>query len=386
MGIAAILVAGGFSTRMKRWKPLLPLAGTTVVEHALAAFGDTEIDERIVVLGHRADELAPVVQRAGARAVVNPSFDQGMYTSVVAGVQALAPSVRAAFVLPADMPAVKRRTVALLARTWQQTGADVIYPSFSGERGHPPLISARVFPEILRGDGRGGLRRVLAAHEGRAIELNVLDEGVVIDLDTPADYQRAEEICRDRSLPTVAECEALLTSLRVHRGVVLHGRAVARVAIWLADRLGPPLNARLLEGAARLHDLAKGTPDHARSGARLLEGLGYRRVAALVAFHMDLAVGDTVSLDEAALLYLADKLVRGQSLVGIEERFSSAEDKFRGDPAALHAAARRRAAAYAIAAEVGRRLGPTWWDTLRHEVQPATQPDIQPDAEAAIHA
>jgi CTP:molybdopterin cytidylyltransferase MocA len=387
-GITAILVAGGFSTRMKQLKPLLRIHGATVLERAIATFVDAGIDEAVVVVGHRAAELLPIIERAGARGVVNPCFEGGMYTSVVAGVRALGGAVQAAFVLPADMPAVKPRTVELLAREWRETGAEVVYPSFDAQRGHPPLLSARLFPEVLRHDGRGGLRHVLASHEARAVELDVLDEGVLIDLDTPEDYRRAQEICVDRSVPTRAECDAVLSSLRARRSVVLHGRAVARVALRLACRLegaGLRIDTGLLDAAALLHDVAKGIPDHAHAGARILDGLGFRRVAALVGTHMDLDVG---GLDEAAILYLADKVVRGESLVRIEERFLGAEAQFLGDAAAMRAIARRRVAARAIAAAVEARLGPGWWEALRDAERRARPPaeGVEPPQERHAHA
>jgi molybdenum cofactor cytidylyltransferase len=369
--LAAIVLAAGYSSRMGRFKPLLPLYGSPVIVHGLAAFREAGV-EPTVVLGHRGDEIRPLLASMGVRWVSNPEFDSGMYSSVVTGIRSLDRAVTACFVLPADMPAVRASTIARLGQAHRRTGASVLYPTFRGERGHPPLISSRLFPATTSGDGAGGLQRVLAAHEGQAREVAVRDEGVLLDLDTPEDYRRACEVCADRSVPTPAECDALLAERRVPDAIVRHGRAVAEVALRLAVELngaGLHLDVGLVRAAGLLHDLAKGAPDHARAGARLLRRLGHFRVAAAVASHTDIERDGGLPLDEAALVYLADKLVSGDRIVPLQERFRMARGRFGDDAPASLALERRWRSALDIAGSVERFLGPGWYDLLTGEGQ-----------------
>ena len=74
-----------------------------------------------------------------------------------------------------------------------------------------------------------------------------------------------------------------------------------------------------MESAALLHDVARGEKDHARMGAAWLRELGYHEAAALVAQHHDRR---DEAVDEAALLYLADKCVQEDRRVTIAERFA----------------------------------------------------------------
>lgn len=382
-GLAGLVLAGGTSSRMGELKPLLPFGGSTVLERAIGTLTGAGVEEVVVVVGHRAAELAPVVERSGARCVPNPDYEQGMYTSVLAGVRALGPETTGCLVLPADMPAVRSRTVALLARIHRETGAAVVYPAFEGRRGHPPLISARVFPEILGGSGDGGLRRVLERFDPQACAVRVLDEGVALDLDTPSEYAAACLVFGDRSLPSPGECRALLADLGVEERVVRHGAAVAEVAARLAARLtraGRALDATLLRAAGLLHDLAKGEPDHAGAGARLLAQLGFPRVADLVAAHTDLPPSRLEALDEAALLYLADKLVRGDQVVSLRQRFAGAARKCAGSAEARAAMERRRRDARAVAARVEEVLGKGAVDGLVAELAGAHAPGEAADA------
>jgi len=359
-GLAALVLAAGFSSRMRRLKPLLPFAGATILERAVGTFLDAGIEDVTVVLGHQGERLRSVLAALGVRSVVNPDYRHGMYSSVVAGVSALAPGVEGAFVLPADMPAVRSRTVELLAHVFQGSGAAVVYPMFRGRRGHPPLISRRLFAAIVGGPGEGGLREVLARHDEEACAVRVLDEGVVLDLDTRADYQAACASLGDRSLPSPGECVELLADLGVGELVVRHGQAVAEIGGRIAralGRAGVALDVGLVETAGLLHDLAKGRADHAAEAGRLLAGLGFPRLARVVSVHTDLPPGEGERLDEGAVVFLADKLVRGDRVVSLEERFQAALERFSGSPEARAAVERRREAAGAVAERVERVLG-----------------------------
>ena len=189
--IAALVLAAGYSSRMGRFKPLLPIAGVPALERVIDLFLAGGVREITVVTGHRAEELTPLLERRGVRAVHNPSYDAGMYSSVAAGVGSLAEAVEACFVLPVDTPLVQPLTIQLLVQAYERGQQSVIYPVFQGRRGHPPLIRRNVLAEVLRSDEPEGLRSLLTRHENSAGEVAVIDEGIHLDLDTPADLARA---------------------------------------------------------------------------------------------------------------------------------------------------------------------------------------------------
>jgi len=190
--LAGIVLAAGFSRRMGAFKPLLPLRGSTVLQTAVHALLDAGVPDVVVVTGHRAAELRPVIDTLGVREVHNPGHADGMYTSVRAGVAALAPAAAAFFLLPCDIPLVRPSTVSALAEARAREGdPPVCYPVFEGRRGHPPLIGSRLVPEILaEDDPPGGLRSLLRIHQVDAVEQEVADPGVRMDLDTPGAYRR----------------------------------------------------------------------------------------------------------------------------------------------------------------------------------------------------
>jgi HD superfamily phosphodiesterase len=137
--------------------------------------------------------------------------------------------------------------------------------------------------------------------------------------------------------PNAAERHQLFQLCQTPDAVIAHGAAVARYAADLAQQLSRPVDTDLLAAACLLHDLTRGNPNHAHSGAQVLEQAGYPALAALVAVHHDLPED---ACPEACLLYLADKLVRGEQRVSLDERFGASREKCR-TPEALASWQRR---------------------------------------------
>ena len=318
---------------MGEFKPLLPLAGDSVIGRVAVALHQAGVEDVIVVTGHRAAELMPELTRYRLRQAVNEGYEAGMYSSVQAGVRALAADAAAFFLWPVDVPLVRSHSLRLLLRDFHQHGAAVTYPTFRGERGHPPLIAASLISMIRTQERPEGLRGLLAEQETAARDVAVIDEGVVADMDTPDDYVKLKEWSDNPGIPTSAECEEILARWQPPAEVVRHSRLVAKVAVTIAvalNRAGMALNPSWVKAAGLLHDMAKAKTrrNHARIGARMLCSLGFPAVAGSVAMHMDFDYEPGERLNETAIMYLADKLVQRDRLVPIDERFAPAWMKY----------------------------------------------------------
>ena len=355
--LAALILAAGFSSRMGRCKALLPIDGQPLIARLVATFRQAGIDRIGVVTGHYADELEPVLRELGVDAIANPAYERGMYSSVQAGIAALPEDVTACFLLPVDIPLVRPATIAALAAHFAAHAAPITYPRFGGRRGHPPLIARTLYAEILAGKGDGGLRALLQKHQANAADVDVLDEGVVLDMDTPEDYEQLARLALRRHLPTPAECEAILATRPTSEALHRHGRAVTAVARTIAGKLaarGLNIDLNLVLAASLLHDIAKGQDKHAEVGAALVEGLGYPAVADVIRQHMAMSF-DGSTANEAAIVFLADKLVSRDRTVSLAERYRPSFERFSDQPEALQGATRRYETARAILALVERK-------------------------------
>jgi CTP:molybdopterin cytidylyltransferase MocA len=176
---------------MGAFKPLLPFGPVTVIERVIATMQQAGVATIRVVVGCQADRLIPVLERSGVPWVMNNRYADGMYASVQAGVQGLPTGVSAFFLLPGDMPLVRSATLTRLIAEWDSRRGGMIYPRHQERRGHPPLIAGTYIPEILGDAPAGGLRELLARHAEDARDIEVADPGILVDLDTPDDYQES---------------------------------------------------------------------------------------------------------------------------------------------------------------------------------------------------
>ncbi len=350
----AVILAGGYSSRMEDFKPLMPLGEKTVLGRCANVFRSAGVENILVVTGYRAQDVEDEALKLGLSVVYNPNYDKGMFSSV----QAAAPSMAdmdGFFVLPVDIPLIRPATVRTIAAAFD--GQSVVYPVFAGRRGHPPLMPTHLIEAIRGFHGRGGLRALLEDKPCR--DEQVWDGGIHLDADTPADF----EVLRRRLLRfEVGEAEEALTLaylIMPERGV-MHGRAVAEVAVGIGqemNRRGFDLDIVLLHNAALLHDVAKGKQRHEECGAALLTSLGLGALADIVASHRDVIPPAPADIAEKEIVCLADKLVKGAQRVSIEQRFNEKLSIYASDAEACRVIRDRLKNARALQRSVEEAIG-----------------------------
>ena len=183
--IGAVVAAAGLSSRMGAFKPLLPFDGATVIERCIANLRAAGASELVVVTGYRGAELAARLAGSGVTCVHNPAYaETQMFDSLRIGLRALPPGCGTVLLTPGDVPLVRPETIrALLA-----AAGGFVCPACGGRRGHPAALDASYIPALLGYSGEGGLRGAVAALGIPTADVETSDEGMLRDLDTPADY------------------------------------------------------------------------------------------------------------------------------------------------------------------------------------------------------
>ena len=192
-GVWAILLAAGESSRMGQLKAPLPWRGTSLLEHQLRSLLDAGVQQVIVVLGHDADRLKPVVESVdGASWTLNEDYLQGKTTSLKAGVAALAgQKVSDVLLLNVDQPR-SVDTVRTLLERHQASSFAITIPTHGGRGGHPIFITAQLLPELADiEEETQGLKAVVRRHADATERFEVDDPTVLRDLNTPEQYQQA---------------------------------------------------------------------------------------------------------------------------------------------------------------------------------------------------
>jgi len=142
--------------------------------------------------------------------------------------------------------------------------------------------------------------------------------------------------------PDRSACLELLERLQVLPHIRDHSLVVCDLALHiarLANTSGSQLNLADIEAAALLHDITKTASlatgeNHALTGAALVRGLGYHRIAAIIAAHIE-ADGNGSALTEDEVVCYADKRVLHDRVVSLGERFVYLRRRYGTTPAAL---------------------------------------------------
>ncbi|MFE9763721.1 NTP transferase domain-containing protein [Streptomyces sp. NPDC005808] len=192
--VAGLLLAAGGGRRLGgRPKALLSHRGRPLVEHAVAvlrAGGCTRIH---VVLGAGADAVREQAALPGCVLVDNPRWEEGMGSSLRAGLDSLAGTVaRAALVSLVDQPGIGSEAVGRILAAYQDEKS-LISAAYEAVRGHPVLFGAAHWAGIAAtATGDRGARAYLKEHAEAITLVECGDVARPYDIDTTEDLVHLE--------------------------------------------------------------------------------------------------------------------------------------------------------------------------------------------------
>jgi molybdenum cofactor cytidylyltransferase len=190
--IGAVLLAAGSGSRMgHKPKSLLELGGVPLIRRQLIALSGAGVDEVVVILGHHAELIEPVVQTFPVTLVRNPQPDDGQVSSLRLGLAALSGKLDAVIVALADQPLINAQDITALIGAYKKRpeGASVVFPLVGGERGNPVVFSQDVREQILAGSANIGCRQWQAANPEAVVPFVSDNRRYRVDVDTPEDLE-----------------------------------------------------------------------------------------------------------------------------------------------------------------------------------------------------
>lgn len=191
--LAGVILAAGDSTRMGSPKALLLTSqGTPFVVAITDTFAAAGIEHTFVVTGRDHDRIAAALTRARQtpRVVRNLDPSRGQLSSLLTAMDAaIAPDTEALVVTLVDVPLLTAETVQRVVAEWRRTRAPIVRPAIGDRHGHPVVFDRRVFDELRDAPLELGAKVVVRAHATEIVNVAVTDEGCLIDVDTPRDYE-----------------------------------------------------------------------------------------------------------------------------------------------------------------------------------------------------
>jgi molybdenum cofactor cytidylyltransferase len=189
--VAALVLAAGSSRRMGTAKQLLRVGSRTLLRRIVEESLASAARETYVVVGADAERIGEELRGLSASIVENARWAEGIGSSVSAGLEAIAkedPPFDAAIVLTCDQPHVSAATLDRLIDEQTASGKPLVAAAYANTIGVPALFSRAYFDALRELPADRGAKQVLLHHRD---DVAIIDfPAGVVDLDTPADYDR----------------------------------------------------------------------------------------------------------------------------------------------------------------------------------------------------
>jgi len=192
--LTVIVLAAGMSRRMGFVnKLLLPFRGRTILEMTLDQIVASGAEEILVVLGHEAERIRPVLEKFPIRTAFNPDFAAGMTTSIQAGIRAASANTEGFMICLSDMPLIEAATYRSLIGAFiekkKTNGRVIIQPVFENTPGNPVIFSACYKNEILALTFNEGCKPIVQNNREHLHHFEVPTGAILMDADTEAAYK-----------------------------------------------------------------------------------------------------------------------------------------------------------------------------------------------------
>ncbi|MFJ5716966.1 NTP transferase domain-containing protein [Neobacillus sp. NPDC093127] len=201
----ALIVAAGNSSRMNFPKPLLQWQEQTLLEFQINQLTMLPFSEIIVVLGHKAETIINQVSIADSRVslLACPTYQKGLSSSLKFGLEYASETHDAVLLMLVDLPLIQLKTIKQVF----EAGATFLHrfcepfaiqPRYEYQKGHPVFIG--YFQELNWRDLHGdiGAKPLIGQLKNREF-IDTNDVGVIFDIDTPQDYEKALSIYKRRT-------------------------------------------------------------------------------------------------------------------------------------------------------------------------------------------
>jgi CTP:molybdopterin cytidylyltransferase MocA len=188
-GLAIIVLAAGFSTRLGRPKALVRVRGTSLLRRTLKLASRLRAGRIIVVVPRNAARYRREARGIDAQFVINRERAQGLSSSVRRGIAA-ARFTRAALLMPVDLARLNLRDLRRLVAHWLPLARRCVARRV-GQGGAAPLIlPRRLYPEARKTSGDAGLRQLVRQLPAAGVVLIDLPSAG-FDVDTADDLKTA---------------------------------------------------------------------------------------------------------------------------------------------------------------------------------------------------
>lgn len=183
--ITGIILASGFSKRMKEDKLLMKIDGVKMVERVIESAKKSSLDD--ILLVYRKEEVKNIGDKHGIKTIYNPNAHLGQSEGLKLGVKE-ADDSEAYMFLVGDQPFINTKLIDKLIFEYKNNQASIIVPYYNGRNGNPTIFPSIYKDELLNVQGDKGGRDIIRNNFSIVRKVHIDDERLGFDIDTPRDF------------------------------------------------------------------------------------------------------------------------------------------------------------------------------------------------------
>jgi molybdenum cofactor cytidylyltransferase len=191
--IAGIILAAGEGRRFGECKATAKLNAETFLEVIAGRLKDIGCEPVIVIGGRYPDTIIVEAARLKIAYAINTEWEKGQFSSLKAGLSSINCDICGTFITLVDHPFVTPETYRLMKEAFAKFPKRIVIPVYDYKRGHPILIPAEIIRQIIESPEETNLRDIIKNHESMVIQFRCEDPGVLKDIDTKEDLEKARK-------------------------------------------------------------------------------------------------------------------------------------------------------------------------------------------------
>ena len=186
--ISAILLAAGQSKRMDGENKLtIEIQGIPLIKHSVKNILTSSVDELIIVLGYQKEIIEKLIDKNNkTKFVFNKDFENGMASSIKAGLNHSSNNTEAFFICLGDMPMVNSNIYNQLIKSRNQK--NIIVPTYNGQQGNPVLFDKSMKEKVIDISGDIGAKKILELNKDKILNLDINDQSITKSFNTQDDF------------------------------------------------------------------------------------------------------------------------------------------------------------------------------------------------------
>ena len=177
-------------------KRFLLYKGKPLVNHVMLNLWNSQQSQLIIVMQNNDVRLLNGQDNEQIKVVENPDYQQGMTTSIQAGVAAASEQATGYMICLADQPLITsedyNRLIEAFENTYLSNKKCIIVPFFEGKKGNPVIFSAHYREAILTHKNMEGCKEIIQANKEYITKVAMPNNHILRDVDTPEDYERID--------------------------------------------------------------------------------------------------------------------------------------------------------------------------------------------------